>query len=76
GPIRKSFQHEFDSATKRSKLMEQVILKLYIQPIDLPDPVQSLENLQRVKKKAERVQDLEIEKSLQFYGNQKSQLKD
>ncbi|RNA18994.1 CASP isoform X2 [Brachionus plicatilis] len=60
-PILKSFQQEVDSATKRNKLMEQVLLKLYKQLIDLPDPVQSLENLQRVQKKAERAQDLEIE---------------
>lgn len=61
GPILKLFQNEVDSSTKRNKLMEQVLLKLYKQLIDLPDPVQSLENLQRVQKRAERAQDLEIE---------------
>lgn len=61
GPILKLFQNEVDSSTKRNKQMEQVILKLYKQIIELPDPVQSLENLQRVQKKAEKVQDLEIE---------------
>ncbi|CAF0955737.1 unnamed protein product [Brachionus calyciflorus] len=60
-PMLKSFQIEVDSSSKRNKLMEQVLLKLYKQLIDLPDPVQSLENLQRVQKKAEKVQDLEIE---------------
>lgn len=60
-PILKSFQIEVDSSSKRNKLMEQVLLKLYKQLIDLPDPVQALENLQRLQKKAERVQDLEIE---------------
>lgn len=61
GPIVKAFQNEVDSSTKRNKQMEQVILKLYKQIIELPDPVQSLENLHRVQKKAERAQDLEIE---------------
>lgn len=61
GSILKSFQVEVDSSSKRNKLMEQVLLKLYKQIIDLPDPVQALENVQRVQKKAERVQDLEIE---------------
>jgi homeobox protein cut-like len=61
GPILKSFQTEVDSSNKRSKLMEQVLLKLYKQLIDLPDPVVSLENTSKLQKKAERVQDLEIE---------------
>lgn len=61
GPILKAFQVEVDSTTKRSKLMEQVLLKLYKQIIDVPDPVPSLENVQRVQKRAERNQDLEIE---------------
>jgi homeobox protein cut-like len=61
GPILKSFQIEVDSSNKRSKLMEQVLLKLYKQLIDLPDPVVSLENTSKLQKKAERVQDLEIE---------------
>ena len=35
-PILKQFQTEVDSSSKRSKLMEQVLLKLYKQLIDLP----------------------------------------
>jgi homeobox protein cut-like len=61
GPILKSFQVEVDSSTKRSKLMEQVLLKLYKQLIDVPDPIPILENVQRLQKKAERNTDLEIE---------------
>ena len=60
-PILKSFQIEVDASSKRSKLMEQVLLKLYKQLIDLPDPKPALENAQQIKKKSERVQDLEIE---------------
>lgn len=59
--ILKPFQLEVDSASKRSKLMEQVLLNLYKQLIDLPDPVPALENVQRVQKKADRVSDLELE---------------
>ncbi len=61
GPMLKSFQVEVDSSSKRSKLMEQVLLKLYKQLIDLPDPVASLDNMAKLQKKAERAQDLEIE---------------
>jgi homeobox protein cut-like len=61
GSILKQFQLEVDSSSKRSKLMEQVLLKLYKQIIDLPDPNPALENAQKLQKKAERVQDLEIE---------------
>ena len=61
GPILKQFQVEVDSSSKRSKLMEQVLLKLYKQLIDLPDPNPALENAERVNKKAEKMQDLEIE---------------
>ena len=61
GPILKSFQIEVDTSTKRSKLMEQVLLKLYKQLIDMPDPIPIFENVQRLQKKAERNQDLEIE---------------
>ena len=60
-PLLKSFQIEVDSSSKRSKLMEQVLLKLYKQLIELPDPIGAIENAQRLQKKSERVQDLEIE---------------
>jgi homeobox protein cut-like len=61
GPMLKLFQVEVDTSTKRSKLMEQVLLKLYKQLIDVPDPVPVLESVQRLQKKAERSQDLEVE---------------
>lgn len=59
--ILKPFQLEVDSASKRSKLMEQVLLNLYKQLIDLPDPVPALESVQRLQKRADRAQDLELE---------------
>lgn len=59
--ILKPFQLEVDSASKRSKLMEQVLLNLYKQIIDLPDPVPALESVQRLQKRADRAQDLELE---------------
>lgn len=60
-PILKSFQVEVDAASKRSKLMEQVLLKLYKQLIDLNDPCQWLDKAAQWQKRSERVQDLEIE---------------
>ena len=60
-PILKSFQVEVDSSNKRSKLMEQVLLKLYKQLIDLPDPAPALNSVERLQKKCERLSDLEIE---------------
>jgi homeobox protein cut-like len=60
-PILKQFQIEVDASSKRNKLMEQVLLKLYKQLIDLPDPGPALENAQRQSKRAEKLQDLEIE---------------
>lgn len=62
--ILKPFQSEVDMCSKRSKTMEQVLLNLYKQLIDLPDPLPALENLQRLQKKAERVQDLELENKM------------
>lgn len=59
--ILKPFQLEVDSASKRSKLMEQVLLNLYKQLIDLPDPVPALESVQRLQKRADRAQDLDLE---------------
>lgn len=59
--ILKPFQLEVDSASKRSKTMEQVLLNLYKQLIDLPDPVPALESVQRLQKRADRAQDLELE---------------
>lgn len=60
-PILKQFQLEIDGSTKRSKFMEQILLNLYKQLIDLPDPNPALENAQLKHKKAEKMQDLEIE---------------
>lgn len=59
--ILKPFQLEVDSSSKRSKIMEQVLLNLYKQLIDLPDPVPALESVQRLQKRADRAQDLELE---------------
>lgn len=80
GSILKQFQVEVDASSKRTKLMEQVLLKLYKQLIDLPDPLQALENAQKQMKKAERVQDLEIENkqlrdTLDDYNNEFAQVK-
>lgn len=61
GPIMKSFQSEVDSSYKRSKLMEQVLLKLYKKLIELPDPTAALESSQRQQKKLDRIYELEIE---------------
>jgi homeobox protein cut-like len=61
GPIMKSFQGEVDSSYKRSKLMEQVLLKLYKKLIELPDPTAALESSQRQQKKLDRIYELEIE---------------
>ena len=79
-PILKSFQVEVDSSSKRSKLMEQVLLKLYKSIIDLPDPVPALESVQRLTKKCERVSDLEIEnkqlrETLDEYNNEFKEVK-
>lgn len=60
-PILKQFQQEVDGSNKRSKFMEQVLLNLYKQLIDLPDPSPALENAELKHKKAEKMQDLEIE---------------
>ncbi len=79
-PILKLFQIEVDTSTKRTKLMEQVLLKLYKQLIDVPDPIPVLENAQRMQKKAERSQDLELEnkklrETLEEYNNEFAEVK-
>lgn len=56
GPILKQFQIEIDSSNKRSKFMEQILLNLYKQLIDLPDPNPALENAELKHKKAEKMQ--------------------
>lgn len=55
GPLLKQFQQEVDGSTKRSKFMEQVLLGLYKQLIDLPDPGPALENAEVKFKKAEKM---------------------
>jgi homeobox protein cut-like len=74
-PILKLFQVEVDSSSKRSKLMEQVLLKLYKQLIDLPDPCAALDQFERLLKKCERLTDIEIEnkqlrETLDEYNNE------
>lgn len=56
GPMFKQFQQEVDGSTKRSKFMEQILLSLYKQIIDLPDPNPVLESAQLKLKKAEKMQ--------------------
>ncbi len=56
GPILKQFQLEVDGSSKRSKFMEQILLGLYKQLIDLPDPSPALESAEVKFKKAEKVQ--------------------
>ena len=56
GPILKQFQLEVDGSNKRSKFMEQILLGLYKQLIDLPDPSPALESAEVKFKKAEKVQ--------------------
>lgn len=74
-PILKLFQVEVDSSSKRSKVMEQVLLKLYKQLIDLPDPCAALDQFERLLKKCERLTDIEIEnkqlrETLDEYNNE------
>ena len=54
-PLLKQFQQEVDGSTKRSKFMEQVLLSLYKQLIDLPDPTPALENAELKYKRAEKM---------------------
>ncbi|KAL5016643.1 hypothetical protein ScPMuIL_006232 [Solemya velum] len=60
-PLLKSFQLEVDSLSKRSKASEAAFLSVYKRLIDLPDPVPVLDYTLQVQKRAQRVQDLEIE---------------
>lgn len=60
-PLLKSFQGEIDALSKRSKAAEAAFLSVYKKLIDLPDPVPVLEYALQVQKRAQRVQDLEIE---------------
>ncbi|KAL3856805.1 hypothetical protein ACJMK2_011522, partial [Sinanodonta woodiana] len=60
-PLLKSFQAEVDALSKRSKAAEAAFLSVYKKLIDLPDPVPVLEYALQIQKKAQRVQDLEIE---------------
>ena len=79
-PTLKSFQTEIDSLSKRNKTLEQTFLTLYKQLIELPDPSGLFENLSQLQKKAERVQDLEIEnkqlrETLDEYNNEFAHVK-
>ncbi len=56
GPIFKQFQAEVDGSNKRSKFMEQVLLGLYKNIIDLPDPNPALESAEAKFKKIEKIQ--------------------
>lgn len=60
-PLLKSFQHEVDSLSKRSKASEAAFLTVFKKLIDLPDPVPALEQALNFQKRAHKVQDLEIE---------------
>ncbi|CAH1800970.1 unnamed protein product, partial [Owenia fusiformis] len=60
-PLLKSFQGEIDALSKRSKAAEAAFLNVYKKLIDVPDPVPALEFAQGIQKKAQKVQDLEIE---------------
>jgi homeobox protein cut-like len=79
-PTLKSFQSEIDSLSKRNKTLEQTFLALYKQLIELPDPSGLFENLSQLQKRAERVQDLEIEnkqlrETLDEYNNEFAHVK-
>ena len=79
-PTLKSFQSEIDSLSKRNKTLEQTFLALYKQLIELPDPTGLFENLSQLQKRAERVQDLEIEnkqlrETLDEYNNEFAHVK-
>ncbi|KAK3766788.1 hypothetical protein RRG08_056871 [Elysia crispata] len=60
-PLLKSFQVEIDSLSKRSKAAEASFLSVYKKLIDIPDPSPALEHAQTIQKRAQKVQDLEIE---------------
>ncbi|GFO29658.1 homeobox protein cut-like 1 [Plakobranchus ocellatus] len=60
-PLLKSFQVEIDSLSKRSKAAEAAFLSVYKKLIDIPDPSPALEHAQTIQKRAQKVQDLEIE---------------
>ncbi|GFR72905.1 homeobox protein cut-like 1 [Elysia marginata] len=60
-PLLKSFQVEIDSLSKRSKAAEASFLSVYKKLIDIPDPSPALEHAQSIQKRAQKVQDLEIE---------------
>ncbi|XP_064600449.1 protein CASP-like [Liolophura sinensis] len=60
-PLLKSFQCEVDALSKRSKASEAAFLTVYKKLIDIPDPVPTLELSLQFQKKAQKVQDFEIE---------------
>lgn len=60
-PLLKSFQAEIDSLSKRSKNAEGAFLSVYKRLIDAPDPGAVLEHALQLQKRAQKVQDLEIE---------------
>uniref|UniRef100_A0A0L8GLG5 Protein CASP n=1 Tax=Octopus bimaculoides TaxID=37653 RepID=A0A0L8GLG5_OCTBM len=60
-PLLRSFQSEIDALSKRSKFGETAFLSIYRKLIDLPDPVPILEHAISIQKKAQKVQDFEIE---------------
>lgn len=60
-PLLRSFQSEVDALSKRSKFVETSFLSVYKKLIDMPDPVPFLEHALNIQKKAQKVQDLEIE---------------
>ncbi|KAK0039894.1 protein CASP, partial [Biomphalaria pfeifferi] len=79
-PLLKSFQVEIDSLSKRSKAAEAAFLSVYKKLIDLPDPVSVLEHAQTLQKKAQKVQDLEIEnrqlrETLEEYNHEFAEVK-
>lgn len=60
-PLLKSFQGEVDALSKRSKNAESAFLNVYKKLSDIPDPASVLEHAIQLQKKAQKVQDLEME---------------
>lgn len=60
-PLLKSFQGEIDALSKRSKNAEAAFLAVYKRLIDAPDPQSALEHAQQLQKRAQKLQDVEVE---------------
>lgn len=79
-PLLKSLQTEIDQLLRRFKYAETAFLNVYKKVIDLPDPVEVLEHVQQLQRRAQRSSELELENNqlrdtLNEYNNEFAQVK-